>query len=714
MTTRLRPRFLTLLSVMAILASAPTPAAAQGTATDSTHAKQAKDTLTAIRKRTTSSTVKRWVDWLTARENALLVAPAPPAPPPAPTPVPFSIAIHGTGSELPVGGTMQLLAEVHDASGAVINNSPVTWSTTTPAIADLSGVGLLTGKSAGSDTVMARAGTVFTVRVTNVTGVAPAPSPTPTPTPNPTPVDTTLVTTGIAERPRVTYREDAMPPCTTIVRLLPGTDLQAALNSATPGTCLLLAPGATFTGNFTLPNKGASTSWISIRTDVTDAALGAIGTRMTPARAAAANLARIRSLSNQSAFVTAPGAHHYRLTGLDVGGDPSAFEISGLIRLGAWDASEPSVAAMAKNLVLDRMYIHGTPTQTVRRCVFLSGGATQVTDSWIDECHSNNGDSQTLLGLGGAGPYTIDNNELSGGAEVILFGGGDPVVPNLVASDISITRNHITRSLASRGVWSVKNCLELKSATRVLIQANVIEHNWADAQTGFCVLFKSVNQDGGCPLCGTTDVTMVDNLVKNSGSGFNIAGDVQGPSLITSRITLVHNLVDSLNVGVFTAEGSPLQLLEKATDVSISHLTFTQMPTGGLNAISLDGAPLVRLSITASAFMHNQYGIKGGGTNEGSQSLAAFAPGYTFKNNVLVAATCAWYPATTICPATWPATMPLAPDSLAIGADRARVAAATLGVVVPSGLPAGRPRITAVNTGWRPTSPAQRIINTRK
>ena len=43
-----------------------------------------------------------------------------------------------------------------------------------------------------------------------------------------------------------------------------GGDLQAAINNAQPGDTILLQAGATFTGNFILPNKGGS-SYITIR-----------------------------------------------------------------------------------------------------------------------------------------------------------------------------------------------------------------------------------------------------------------------------------------------------------------------------------------------------------------------------------------------------------------------------------------------------------------
>jgi hypothetical protein len=337
---------------------------------------------------------------------------------------------------------------------------------------------------------------------------------------------------------------------------------------------------------------------------------------------------------------------------------------------------------MAHHLVLDRVYIHGTPTQAVRRCLLLSSGAAAVVDSWLSECHSNDGDSQAILAIGGSGPYKIDDNTLSGGHEVVMFGGGDPYITNLVASDITITRNDITRPVTDRGVWQVKTLFELKSASRVLIQGNVLHNNWADAQDGFGLLIKSVNQDGGCSGCGTHDVTVIGNVLKNTGAGINIAGDVQGPSLITSRVTLLDNLVDSLNVGPYSGPGIPLQLLAQATDVSISHLTATSMPSGGLSAISFDGTPMVRLTITASVFPRNEYGIHGSDAADGTSSLELFAPDGIFTTNAIVGGNCAYYPSTTVCPSSWPATLPVAADGKPIGADLNRIATLTRGVVL--------------------------------
>ena len=59
-----------------------------------------------------------------------------------------------------------------------------------------------------------------------------------------------------------------------------GDNLQAAIDLAQPGDRLLLAPGATFVGNFRLTNKGGSTEFITIRSAAADMLLPADGVRI--------------------------------------------------------------------------------------------------------------------------------------------------------------------------------------------------------------------------------------------------------------------------------------------------------------------------------------------------------------------------------------------------------------------------------------------------
>src|SRR3982751_5459720 len=84
-----------------------------------------------------------------------------------------------------------------------------------------------------------------------------------------------------AELPRVTVNT-AYPSGGRAVRVSARANLQDALDAARPGDVLLLAPGATYVGNFHLPNTSAGSNaraggWIVLRTDLPGAPLGAAG-----------------------------------------------------------------------------------------------------------------------------------------------------------------------------------------------------------------------------------------------------------------------------------------------------------------------------------------------------------------------------------------------------------------------------------------------------
>jgi uncharacterized protein YjdB len=68
-----------------------------------------------------------------------------------------SVAVAAAATEVAAGESLQLSAVVRDASGNVLADRPVTWSSSNAAIASIDGAGLVTGVSAGSVTIIARA-----------------------------------------------------------------------------------------------------------------------------------------------------------------------------------------------------------------------------------------------------------------------------------------------------------------------------------------------------------------------------------------------------------------------------------------------------------------------------------------------------------------------------------------------------------------------------
>src|SRR5688500_15407645 len=127
-----------------------------------------------------------------------------------------------------------------------------------------------------------------------------------------------------------------------------GASLQAAIDSAQPGDRLLLAPGATFTGNFRLTNKGAATTYITIRSAAADTLLPLAGVRLLPSDAP--HLPVIRSPNTAPALIAAAGAHHWRLEYLEFRANDRGY--GDIIALGAGDTTQTALTQVPHHLVL--------------------------------------------------------------------------------------------------------------------------------------------------------------------------------------------------------------------------------------------------------------------------------------------------------------------------------------------------------------------------
>jgi hypothetical protein len=225
-----------------------------------------------------------------------------------------------------------------------------------------------------------------------------------------------------------------------------GGNLQAAINAAQPGDTITLAAGATYVGNFTLPNKGALTQAITIRSAAADSLLPAAGVRMSPSYAA--YLPKIKSGNSMSALTTAPAANHWTLMFLEFQANTQGY--GDIIELGAGDSSQTSLSQVPYSLVLDRVYVHGDPAFGQKRGIALNSRDTNIINSYIADCKAVGDEAQAIQGFNGPGNYLIENNYLEGSTQSILFGGADPPIQNLVTSNITFRRNYLSKPLAWR------------------------------------------------------------------------------------------------------------------------------------------------------------------------------------------------------------------------------------------------------------------------
>ncbi|HEY2067453.1 MAG TPA: Ig-like domain-containing protein [Gemmatimonadaceae bacterium] len=541
-----------------------------------------------------------------------------------------TIVVQATSQSVAVGQTTNVVVTVKDAAGNAVTGAVVALASGAPTVATVAADGTVNGISAGSAQITASVGAIVGQTTIVVGGTPGAPVPAGPP--------------GVVALPAATV-DVSMPSVTGATIAVPnGGDLQAAINQAKPGDVIELAAGATYSGAFVLPNKGSASGWIIIR-PASGTSLPSPGTRMTPALAQAARLPIISSVDAGNAIQTALGAHGYRIIGVEITLGSSVTRSYGLVGFGM-DKSQgqTTLASAAYNLILDRVYVHGTTTASLRRCVALNSGSAGVIDSWLSDCHDDSADAQAIGGWNGPGPFLIRNNELQGSTENIMFGGSDAGAAELSPADITVQRNHLFKPAEwIGGPWHIKNLFELKNAQRVLVEENVLEGSWPRDWDGTAVAMKSVNQDCGPVPAGTLDVTFRRNLIRNTGSGINLdaGSSCGGPIMPMSRVLIQNNLLLGVNSTTYSGKGNGFFTGGALTDITLDHNTVTWVGAGGI-AVNMDNYdhPTIRFTLTNNIFATvGGNGVQGQATGWPGPTITHFMPDGHVAGNVFAVGT---------------------------------------------------------------------------
>ena len=436
----------------------------------------------------------------------------------------------------------------------------------------------------------------------------------------------------LPELPRVFMNTTYSPPTGSIITVNAGGNFQAALNSAVLGDTIVLQAGATFVGPFTLPNKTSGSGWIYIRSSAY-ANLPPPGSRVSPFYAA--NMPKIVVGSTVGgAIQTTANSHNFRFVGIEIKPVAGQF-VFGLVDIGNNNSSNTTVP---DSIVFDRCYVHGDLSAPAgRRGFTLSGTNIAVIDSHVSGFSEAGSDSQAIFGYQGNGPFKIVNNFLEGASENVMFGGADPAIPNSVPSDIEIRRNHFFKPLSWIGArLDVKNLLELKNAQRVLIEGNVFENSFPDAQVGFALLITPRNQSGTAPWSITQDITIRLNKFVNVGQGINLAGRDSNfaNSTITRRILIENNILEVTKLN--GADGRIFQFLSGPVDVTVRHNTAIITVAGGTAGFSENNPKADQFDFSDNIISRGSFGFTGTGTGEGNSTLNAFFTNVTFTKNAII------------------------------------------------------------------------------
>ncbi|MEP7380620.1 MAG: Ig-like domain-containing protein [Gemmatimonadota bacterium] len=590
--------------------------------------------------------------------SAILTVKTPPPPPP---PVVKTVQVTLNNTTVTVGGTAR------DSAGGVMSGQSVAWAVTTGSIvASLSGgtagTTTATGMSGGSATIKATVGGISASASLTVQAAAPPPTSVAQP----------------AQPALLNFNYPTVTGKSWPVRA--GDNLQTTLNNAQRGDEIVIQAGASFQGTFTLPAKSGTSAngWILVRSDKS-AQLPAMGTRVTPSHASL--MPRLVSMNAAAALQTATSASGWWISGIEITLDPSLKTNYGLVLLGNSGTKQNTLAMVPTDLVLDRVYVHASPTTPTSRCVALNSARSQISDSYLFDCHGKGFDTQAIAGWNGPGPFKIVNNTLAGAGENVMFGGSDPSIKNLIPSDIEFRRNYVYTPASWKNVWTKKNLLETKNVQRLLVEGNVFDGSWVDAQVGWAFILKSSNQGGACTWCASRDITFRNNIIRNAGAGFNLAGhEGSNPYPVGEQLTRVlieGNIVENINTGIYDGEAKFIQVLQNLKELTVRSNTMTA-PGSFTQFFSVGSAPAAtNVDFQNNVVTHGQYGLFSSAAGTGEGALSNLAGLVVWQNYVMIGTSRGGYPHGTFAPDLTSALQS------GRGANQSVVNAATAGVIIP-------------------------------
>jgi hypothetical protein len=143
-----------------------------------------------------------------------------------------------------------------------------------------------------------------------------------------------------------------------------------------------------------------------------------------------------------------PGSR-YSIRGIEMTVAPNTTHEYDLVQIGTNVAVLRE--ALTTQIELDRVYIHGVPTQNGPRiCLLINARQFSLVNSRLEHCNKEGEESKAITFIMAPGPGTIRNNYIEGGAINLLMGGDWVRIKNLVSGDeggIEIFGNHFFKPL---------------------------------------------------------------------------------------------------------------------------------------------------------------------------------------------------------------------------------------------------------------------------
>lgn len=398
----------------------------------------------------------------------------------------------------------------------------------------------------------------------------------------------------------------------TIIDVPSGGNLQAALDSAPDGATVRLAAAGTYTWNFVVRRGN-----LTVTTSAT----------LPDRRLTLADRPLLATLTAPSGSVMVSSGSNLTFRGI----------------LFTGPSNDVVDCQSGDNVRFDRVIILGDGVRSAKRGLAAQCGGG-IVRSHIGEIWLSGQDSSGIGSWNSALPFEVRDNYIEAGAEPILLGGARASVPGTIPTDWTIVGNTLTRPLAWKALnRGAKNLFEIKAGRRITLRDNLLENNWNQAQPGWAIVITPAEDGVGCgdPAITIEDVTLEDNVVRNTQGGINLLGLSQecGPQRRTTNLTIRRNYfqIDRLFSGAPAGQGWFMQCNRGPRDVVVERNTVVM---NGNQIFSCGGEPVTGWRIAGNAFQTpGLYGFfleVAGSNRPNAQRWAEFFLGGTISGNAFV------------------------------------------------------------------------------
>lgn len=197
-----------------------------------------------------------------------------------------------------------------------------------------------------------------------------------------------------------------------------------------------------------------------------------------------------------------------------------------VVRVGAIDSTQTRVEEAPVGITLSIVI----PSHRGKRGFEIHGVDVRLVACIAEDIWDPNGQDSQAVWVGNApGPVDI-HGRFSAGSEVILLGGATPTIPNLIPTEVTIEDSFIYRPLAwmTDGVArKVKNLVEVKSGSGVVVRGCQLSGCWANGQDGQAFMITPTI-DGtryNPPLKSHVSTVLIEgNVVEHVGTLATVVG----------------------------------------------------------------------------------------------------------------------------------------------------------------------------------------------